>query len=289
MKTRTIRDVTVSAIGLGAMPLSVGPGGVDRDRAVLTIHAALDAGVRLIDTADAYHPDDSAGPDTIGHNERLVSAALSQWSGDPDDVLVATKGGHTRTTGGGWGLDGRPASLRAACEASLRRLGVDQIGLYQYHRPDPDVPYVESVGALAELQKEGKLRLLGVSNADVSQIRQAAAVADLAAVQNQFSPAYRSSRVELDLCAEMGVAFLPWSPLGGMSAADGLGDRHRVFSEVAAELDASPQQTALAWELAQAPVVIPIPGSSRPETALASAQAADLVLTEEQLQRLNAA
>lgn len=289
MQTRTIGETTVSAVGLGAMPLSIGHDGVGDDRARLTIHAALDAGIRLVDTADAYHPNGSAGPDAIGHNELLVAAALASWSGDTDDVLVATKGGHTRTAGGGWGVDGRPEYLRRACEASLDRLGVEAIGLYQHHRPDPDVPYSETLGALGDLQAEGKIRMIGISNADPGQIRQAAASVDLVSVQNQFSPAFRSSRTELDLCAEMGIAFLPWSPLGGTGSADELGERHGAFAAVAAELEASPQQVALAWELAQAPVVIPIPGSSRPETALSSAQAADLELSGDQLQRLNAA
>lgn len=284
MRTRTIGGVTVSAIGLGAMPLSVGSDGVDRDRALRTIHAALDAGVRLIDTADAYAPASAE----MGHNERYVAEALDAWSGDADEVLVATKGGHTRHNNE-WDTNGRPDYLRKACEASLERLGVEAIGLYQHHRPDPDVPYAETVGALAELKDEGKIRLAGISNANPDQIREAAGLVELASVQNEFSPAFRSSHGELDLCAEMGIAFLPWSPLGGIGKAGDLGSRFAPFAEVAQARGVSPQQVALAWELAQAEVVIPIPGSSRPETILDSVQAAALELDDDEIARLDSA
>ncbi|MBY8847610.1 aldo/keto reductase, partial [Saccharothrix sp. MB29] len=178
MLTRRIGGVEVSAIGLGGMPMSLS-GRPERDRAIDTIRTALDKGVTLIDTADAYSADDT----DFGHNEELIAEALK----GVDGVLVATKGGHTRTPDGGWGLDGRPEYLKAACEASLRRLGVDAIGLYQFHRPDPDVPIAESVGALADLLDEGKIRLAGVSNFDPAQIREANDVLGgrLASVQNQ--------------------------------------------------------------------------------------------------------
>jgi aryl-alcohol dehydrogenase-like predicted oxidoreductase len=283
MQTRTIGGIAVSAIGLGAMPMSQ-PDPVDRDRALATIHAALDAGVTLIDTADVYAP----GPDAIGHNEVLVAEALAAWSGDADAVLVATKGGMTRAEGDAdWGTDGRPEHLRAACEASLRRLGVEAIGLYQHHRPDPDVPYAETMGALAELHAEGKIRLVGISNANEAQIREARAIAPVVAVQNEHSPAFRSSAGELALCAELGVAFLPWSPLGGMGDAGALGSKHFAFAAIAEERGVSAQQVALAWALAQSPTVIPIPGSSRPETILDSVAAADLALTPDELSRLD--
>jgi aryl-alcohol dehydrogenase-like predicted oxidoreductase len=216
-----------------------------------------------------------------------VARALSSYGADTSHVLVATKGGHTRPADGSWALDGSPEHLRAACEGSLKRLEVDAIGLYQFHRPDPQVPYAESVGALRDLLDEGKIVRAGISNADPDQIRLAQEILGgrLAAVQNQFSPAYRSSAPELELCTQLGIAFLPWSPLGGMGAAADLGS-HAVFTEVADELAVTPQQVALAWQLSLSPVVVPIPGSSRPETARASAEAADLTLSLEQQDRL---
>lgn len=281
MQHRTIGDVETSAIGLGCMPLSVEEGHPDHEQAMATIHASLDAGVRLLDTADAYSP-----TARMGHNEELVAEALRTWSGDADEVLVATKGGHVRTPDGGWGLDGRPEHLRAACDESLRRLGVEAIGLYQHHRPDPAVPYEETIGALGELHAAGKIRLIGISNADPAQIRTAHEAVPLAAVQNQFSPAFRSSEPELELCAELGLAFLPWSPLGGMSDAEALATRFPAFREVADDHGVSPHQVCLAWMLAKAPVVIPIPGSSRPATAAASAAAVHVELTPAELERL---
>jgi aryl-alcohol dehydrogenase-like predicted oxidoreductase len=281
MPTRRLGGLQVSAIGLGEMPLSLA-GRPDEAQAVRTIHAALDAGVTLIDTADAYCRDQS----DFGHGERLVAKALAAWSGDRDRVLVATKGGHTRP-GGSWDLAGRPEYLRQACEASLERLGVEAIGLYQFHRPDPTVPFTESVGALAELRAAGKVRLVGLSNVSVDQIRQARELVEVASVQNEFSPRFRRSEGELAWCAANRIAFLPWSPLGGIGRGRDLGGRHRAFAEVAEGHGVSPQQVALAWELAKAPVVIPIPGSSRPETILDSAAAASLRLTADELARLD--
>jgi aryl-alcohol dehydrogenase-like predicted oxidoreductase len=286
MQTRQIADVTVSALGLGGMPMSI-EGRPDRERSVAAVHAALDAGVTLIDTADAYHRD--AGE--VGHNEELIAQALNSYGGDTSGVLIATKGGHVRPGDGRWLIDSSPAHLREACEASLKRLGVDVIGLYQLHRPDPKVPYAESVGAIAELLDEGKIRLAGISNANPEQIRLAQEVLGgrLASVQNQYSPAFRSSRPELDLCDEMGLAFLPWSPLGGIRSAGDLGSRHSAFEDVARDHDVSPQQVALAWELAASPHVIPIPGSSRPQTIRDSVKAVDLTLSAEEIARLDAA
>ena len=278
MKLRRLGDTEVPAIGLGCMPMSVHEGEPPRDQAIGTIHASLDAGVRLLDTADAYSPTGE-----MGHNEELVAEALRTWGGDRDSVLVATKGGHTRTPDGGWERDGRPEHLRAACDASLQRLEVEAIGLYQHHRPDPDVPYEETLGAMKELQEAGKIRMIGISNANREQIRLAHSMLPLASVQNEFSPAFRSSEPEIELCAELGVAFLPWSPLGGMSSAKDLGSEFLAFAQVAERHDASPQQVCLAWELAKAEVVIPIPGSSRPATAVASAEAVHLELTDEDL------
>jgi aryl-alcohol dehydrogenase-like predicted oxidoreductase len=285
MRNRTIGGISVSAIGLGGMPMSI-EGRPGEDRSIATIHAALDAGVTLIDTADAYHM--RAGE--TGHNERLIAKALASYSGDTTDVLVATKGGHVRPGDGSWQVDGSPAHIRDAAEASLKALGVDAIGLYQYHRPDPKVPYAESVGALKDLLDEGKIRLAGISNATVEQIdiaRQVLGEANLASVQNQFSPAFRSSEDELRHCAELGIAFLPWSPLGGIARAGQLGSRHDAFQQVADAHGVSPQQITLAWMLAKAPVVIPIPGASRPASITDSAQAADLTLTPTEFKTLD--
>jgi aryl-alcohol dehydrogenase-like predicted oxidoreductase len=287
MQTRKIGQVTVGAIGLGGMPMSI-EGRPEEARSIRTIHAALDAGVTLIDTADAYHL--HAGE--TGHNERLIAKALASYAGDASDVLVATKGGHIRPGDGSWTVDGSPEHLRTAAEASLKALGVDAIGLYQFHRPDPKVPYAESIGALKELLDAGKIRMAGISNASIEQIDIAVRVlgeGNLASVQNQFSPAFRSSEPELRHSAELGVAFLPWSPLGGIGRAGRLGAQHAAFQEVADAHGVSPQQVTLAWMLAKAPVVIPIPGASRPESIIDSAQAASLTLSPAELTRLDAA
>jgi aryl-alcohol dehydrogenase-like predicted oxidoreductase len=283
MPTRRLGGLQVSAIGLGEMPMSLA-GRPDEAQSIRTIHAALDVGVTLIDTADAYCIDQTE----VGHGERLVAKALAAWPGDRDRVLVATKGGHTRE-GGEWDLGGRPEHLRQACEASLRALGVEAIGLYQFHRPDPKVPFAESVGAVAELKAAGKVRLVGLSNVSVDQIRQARQLVQVASVQNEFSPRFRRSEGELAFCAAEGIAFLPWSPLGGIGRGRELGGRHRAFGEVAEAHGVSAQQVALAWQLAKAPAVIPIPGSSRPETITDSAAAAGLRLGEDELARLDRA
>ena len=286
MQQRVLGDLKVGAIGLGGMPMSI-EGRPDRERSVATIHAALDAGVTLIDTADAYHRD--AGE--VGHNESLIAEAVKSWGGDASSVVVATKGGHLRPGDGSWTVNGDPAYLKQAARDSAKRLGVDAIGLYQFHRPDPKVPYAESVGALAELLDEGVIARAGISNATVAQIDEANEVLGgrLVSVQNQFSPKFLSSRGELDHCAELGIAFLPWSPLGGISDASELGSRHAAFAEVAKAHDVSPQQVALAWELSLSEVVLPIPGASRPTSIQDSVKAADLVLGADELERLNAA
>ena len=182
-----------------------------------------------------------------------------------------------------------PAYLEQAAKESARRLGVEAIGLYQFHRPDPRVPYAESVGALADLLDEGVILRAGISNASVAQIDEANEVLGgrLVSVQNQFSPAFRSSRGELDHCARLGIAFLPWSPLGGIRNAGALGSRHAAFAEIADTHGVSPQQVTLAWQLSLADVVIPIPGASRPESIEDSVRAAELELSDEELQRLD--
>lgn len=281
MRYRRIGDTTVSAIGLGGMPLSI-PGRPDRDRALATIRAALDAGVTLIDTADSYTTEED-GP---GHNELLIAEALR---GRGDEVLVATKGGHIFREGRPWDVDGDPRYLKRAAKQSLKRLGGEAIGLYQFHRPDPSVPYEDSIGALVELLEEGDIRMAGISNATIDQIDMARSMLGerLVSVQNQFSPGFRSSEGELDHSAELDLAFLPWSPLGGIGRAADVGTDHSEFSLVAGELGVSAQQVTLAWELALQHTVIPIPGASRPESIRDSALAAELVLTAEQLQRLS--
>ncbi len=283
MQKRRIGDVTVGAIGLGAMPLSTRSDRPSREEAVGVVHAALDAGVTLIDTADAYAHDESE----FGHNETLVAEALASYGPGAADVLVATKGGHTRR-GTDWSLDGSPAYLRRAAEDSLRRLGGEAIGLYQYHRPDPETPWEESMGALRSLVDDGLVRMVGVSNADIAQIDVARSVIGDAfvSVQNQFSPDWRSSASELEHCATHGLAFIPWSPFGGVSAAGSLDAAAPAFAEVAAELGVSVYRVALAWHLAQAEVVVPIPGASRAASITDSAAAADLELTPDQLARL---
>ncbi|WP_329545408.1 aldo/keto reductase [Streptomyces sp. NBC_01356] len=293
MHYRLLGDLRVGAIGLGAMPLSI-EGRPDEARAIATVHAALDAGVTLLDTADSYH----LPGEEPGHNERLVARALATYGGDTADVLVTTKGGRGRPADGSWTVTGSPRHLKSAAEASLKRLGVEAIGLYQLHKPDPAVPFEDSLGALRELLDEGKIRLAGISNTTVAQIHQAHAILGdrLASVQNQYSPAVHDSTPELRLCADLGIAFLPWSPLGGISRSslDGSSkarpdNRFSAFHELARAYGVTPQQICLAWLLATSPTVIPIPGASRPETIRDSAGAADLALTPDDLARLDGA
>lgn len=276
--------VEVSAIGLGEMPLSL-RSRPDEGQAISTIHASLDAGVTLIDTADAYCADSR----DFGHGERLVAKALATYGSDTTGILVATKGGHTRGDDGNWGRNGRPDYLKRAADASLKALGVEAIGLYQFHRPDPNVPYADSVGAIKELLDAGKILLAGISNANVGQIKQADDILGgaLASVQNQFSPSFRSSESELSYTRDQGIAFLPWSPLGGIGNADQIERDYPVFAQVARDRGVTPQQVALAWMLAKGGNVIPIPGSSRPETAVASAAAADIDLTPDEVAALD--
>ena len=282
MRQRRIGNRSVGEIGLGAMPMSVREHN-DEESAIATVKAALEAEVTLIDTADAYSPDES----TFGHNEFLVAKAMRQAGVTQGEVLVATKGGHTRK-GTDWELDGRPEYLRQACVASLERLDVEQIDLYQHHRPDPAVPYAETIGGLKALLDEGLIAAAGLSNADPDQIREAHGILGdgLVSVQNQFSPAFRSSLPEIELCAELGLAFLAWSPLGGMSDAAELGARWSAFAEVARKHGVTPQQVCLAWELSLSEAVVPIPGASRPQSITDSVQASELRLDEEDLAAL---
>jgi aryl-alcohol dehydrogenase-like predicted oxidoreductase len=285
MELRRIGSRQVGAIGLGEMPMSI-EGRPDEARSIETIHAALDAGMTLIDTADAY----TLGGTETGHGERLVAKALSSWGGDRGSVLVATKGGHIRPGDGSWTVNGDPAYLRSAAEASLRSLGVEAIGLYQYHRPDPKVPYAEPIGVLKELLEAGKVLMVGISNANIAQIDLARSIlgeGNLASVQNQFSPSFRSSEGELEHCGELGITFLPFSPFGGIGNAERLRNDHPAFVSVSNDHGVSVQQVVLAWMLAKGDHVIPIPGSSRPASARDCAQAVDLKLGDEELSRLD--
>jgi aryl-alcohol dehydrogenase-like predicted oxidoreductase len=272
VESRKLATADVFPIGLGGMPMSLSSRPAE-ERSVRTIQAAIAAGVNLIDTADAYSADDR----DFGHNEELIVKALE---GRRDGVIIATKGGHTRTRDGSWEVDGSPRHLREACEASLKRLRTDRIDLYQYHRPDPNVPYAESIGALKELQDEGKIRWIGISNANTDQIEETLGIVDLVSVQNQLSLEFTSplEKGEVELCERHGIAFLPWSPLGGISKAAEAAAQHDPVAEAARNHGVSPQQVALAWLLSLSPVMIPIPGASRPESIQDSVEAASLVL-----------
>lgn len=288
MKTRTLGPFSVSAIGLGAMPLSMSSSGKplpEEDDAIRTVHAALDAGVTFIDTADIYAP----SWDTMGHNEVLVGTALKSYGGSLDGVVVGTKGGITRSEGEGWGRDGSIGYLRKAVEASLRNLQVDVIDLYQWHRPDRWMRYSDAIANFRTLQQEGKIRAVGISNANVEEIEVAEQVlgaGGLASVQNEFSPSHPGSYDELQYTGEHGIAFLPWSPLGGTGGgATNVGRRFGVFQEIAEAHGVSPQQVVLVWELSLGDHVIPIPGASRSASITDSVKAADLELTTEELRR----
>ena len=280
MKTRQIGARAVGEIGIGGYPLSCDDR-PDEAQAIATIHAALDAGITLIDTADAY----SRGSDDFGHNELLVRRALDAYGPGADDVLIATKGGHTRPGGAVWDLDCSPEHLKQACRESLRRLRVEAIDLYQLHWPDPKVPYAESIGALRDLLDEGLIRMAGISNADEEQIGIALDVLDgrLSAVQNDLSVLVRGTEPEVALCESLGIAFLAYAPLGGFDRTDMAAHRHPAAIALGERYGVSPQQVALAWLLALAPNVIPIPGSRRPETIRDSAAASELRLTPEDM------
>ena len=285
MQQRWIGARQVSAIGLGEMPMSI-EGRPDEERSIETVRAALDAGVTLIDTADAY----SLGGDDTGHGERLVAKALASWGGDRRSVLIATKAGHVRPGDGTWEVNGNPDYLRRAAEASLARLGVEAIGLYQYHRPDPNVPYEDAIGVFKELLEAGKVVMVGVSNATIEQIDTAVSVlgkGNLASVQNKFSPGYRFTEGELRHCAEIGAAFMPWGPFGGIGNADVLLREHPAFARVGADHGVSTHQVVLAWMLAKGDHVVPIPGASRPSSARDCAAAVDLQLSSQELCRLD--
>lgn len=284
MRTIPLATTEVSAIGYGGMHLSI----TDRpaeSEGIKVIHAALDAGMTLIDTADAYCLDASE----TGHNERLIARALREWGGAGDRILVATKGGIVRG-GGRWDRDASPAHLRSACEASLRALGTSEIGLYQLHAPDPAVPFAESVGALAQLRAAGKIRWVGLSNVSVAQIREAAEIVPIAAVQNRLNPYFREALDDgvVDYCASHGIAFLAYSPTGGGRLTRKL-PGHPVLSAIAARHGVTPHTVCLAWVLAQGSTVVAIPSARQVAHALDSARAGALRLAASEVAEVAAA
>jgi aryl-alcohol dehydrogenase-like predicted oxidoreductase len=271
-------------VGYGGMHLSI----QDRppeEQGIRVIHAALDAGVTLIDTADVYCLDQRE----IGHNERLIASALRSYRGNRDRLIVATKGGMQRP-GGSWVMAGRPEQLRAACERSLQALGVERIDLYQLHTPDPAVPLSESVGALADLQREGKVRWVGLSNVSVAEIREAESVVPVTTVQNRLNPFFREALAQgvVEYCTKEGIGFLAYSPIGGGRLNQKL-PAHPVLRPMATRLGVTPHALVLAWVLARSPAVIVIPSARTVEHVLDSVGAASLKLSEADLSAITAA
>ncbi|HEX7994184.1 MAG TPA: aldo/keto reductase [Streptosporangiaceae bacterium] len=263
-------DLTVNRMGFGAMRVTGrGIWGEPRSReqAHATLRRAVELGVNFIDTADSYGPDVS---------ETLIAEALHPY---PDDLVIATKGGLVRPGPARWNADGRPEHLREACEGSLRRLKLEQIPLYQMHRPDPKVPYAESIGTLAELKKEGKIRHIGVSNVSEAQLREAQSITPIVSVQNRYNVSDRSSESMVDLCDQDGLVFLPWAPI---QEADKLApvlsaaSIHRV----------STRQVVLAWLLARSSQILPIPGTGSPEHLEENVAAASLQLSNQEITTL---
>jgi aryl-alcohol dehydrogenase-like predicted oxidoreductase len=285
LPARRIGDLEVSCIGMGAMTLTQTPD-ADPASGMRAVRAALDAGVTLFDTADSYGPSSE-----MGVNERALVAALREAGRDAASVVVSTKGGHTRAENASWWLDGSPEHLAAAARASLGRLGLEALPIYHLHRPDPRVPFAESLGALKQLADDGIAVRLGVSNVDEQQLAQAIAVLGplLVSVQNEYSPVARRAEPVIRACEEGGIAFLAWGPLGGMRAAKELGGAAAAFGDVARARGVSPQRIAIAWLLASSPAVIPIPGASRPESIRDSVAAAEFVLDDAEMRMLNEA
>jgi aryl-alcohol dehydrogenase-like predicted oxidoreductase len=280
---RFLGDRRVSAVGLGGAPIALRPVIPNEADAIQMVHAALDAGVTLLDTADVYSPHLGSG-----YSESIFGRAVRTWSG-ADDVVIATKGGKYWGADGEVRISGRPDYLKQACEASLGVLELDVIDLYQFHEPDPDVPYEESIGALIELREEGKIKQIGISNVDVGLIRRTVALTPIACVQNRFGPDYRSAGPEIDVCERLGIAFLAWGPLGGLQASNRNESTRATFASVAAGHGVSPEQVAIAWQLALSPCLIPIPGATRPETIRDSISGAGLELSPADLEILGAA
>lgn len=267
-------ELEVNRLGFGAMRIT-GEGiwgePADRNACIAVVRRTLELGVNLIDTADSYGPNVS---------EEIIADALHPYS---DGLLIATKGGLTRGGPGQWDPDGRPEYLKRACEASMRRLKVDQIDLYQLHRPDPSVPYEDSVGALKELQDEGKVRLVGVSNVSVEQLATARSIVDVVSVQNLFNLTDRHSEDVLDACEEQGLGFIPWFPL----AVGELAQSGGPLDQIAEAHDAAPGQIALAWLLQRSPVMLPIPGTASLAHLEENVAAAVIELSEDEMAALS--
>jgi pyridoxine 4-dehydrogenase len=274
--TFRLGDKEVRRMGYGAMRLT-GPGiwgpPADHDEAIRVLKRCLELGVNLIDTADSYGPEVS---------ENLIAEALYPY---PDDLLIATKGGLRRTGPGQWPRDLRPERIKECCEASLRRLKLDTIDLYQLHAVDPKVPYEETVGAAADLLSEGKIRHVGVCNVSTSQLETARAIVEIVSVQNRYSVVERDSEAVLELCEDDGLAFLPWFPLGAGDLGE---DAAAILDEVSQAHDASRFQVALAWLLAHSRVMLPIPGTSKVAHLEENVAASGIKLTAEDKAKLNA-
>lgn len=284
MQRRWIGTQAVSAVGFGCAPLSLRDD-PDDDAGVRTLCAALEAGVTLFDTADVYNPPGRGA----GHSERLLRRALDATGvAGCGDVVAATKGGKYWTPDATVEIDGRPEHLRAACLASLRRLGLECLPLYFLHERDPAVPFAESIGALAELLHEGLILQVGVSNVDCELLEVARGIVPIAAVENQYGPTERSSDPVIDRCTELGIAFLPWGSLRGVHDARDTSAVATGFREVARRHGVSVGQVVIAWLLRRSPVVIPIPGSTRAETILDCVAGAALALERSDLLLLEA-
>ena len=257
-------DLTVNRLGFGAMRIT-GDGiwgePPDAERAKNALRRAVELGVNFIDTADSYGPDVS---------ERLIAETLHPY---PDDLVIATKGGLVRPGPGRWDADGRPEHLREALEGSLRRLRVDMIDLYQLHRPDPKVPLEESVGFLAELKNQGKIRHIGISNATEEQLRTAEQIVPIVSVQNRYNVVDRTSETTVDLCEQEELTFLPWAPIQEA-------DEVEVITDAARNHGFTPRQIVLAWLLARSPQILPIPGSGSAEHVEANVAAAGIKLDQ---------
>lgn len=266
-------DIEVRRLGFGAMRITGegvwGPP-ADPEAARAVLRRAVDLGVNLIDTADSYGPYVS---------EELIAETLHPYEG----LTIATKGGLERSGPGEWPRNGRPDHLREACEGSLRRLRLEQIDLYQLHAPDPAVPYEESLGAVGQLQEEGKVRHIGISNVSLEQLEQARGIVEVASVQNRFNLVDRSAEEVLARCEELGIGFIPWFPL----AAGALAEPGGAAAEIAEARGASTGQVALAWLLARSPVMLPIPGTSSVSHLEENLAAATLMLSDEEIERLN--
>ena len=293
LQTRKIADLNVSLVGLGCMPLSNIKMVDHREQAIATIHHAIDLGITLLDTANVYSPT----WDTVGHNETLVAEAVRSYSGSADisKVVIATKGGITKPAENVAERDGTREGLLKACEASLKRLDTSSIELYQFHRHDPSVTYTEQMLSLKALKDAGMIKRIGLSNAQGPELAVALEIlggptdGGVVSIQNEYSPRYRGEQDVLDKCSELGIAFLPWSPLGGAAQAGEVGSRYSDFASVATEVGATAQEVVLAWLLALTPVMIPIPGATKLATVDSIVRSSALMLTSEQVDRLTAA